>query len=103
MKTGGCDKALKTLERVKGIEPSYSAWKGVGNRAASRPIRTKYANNSHWHSKDFPACPNASLAVVARPAFNLISAKRRWHRPDRLTSAAAGAVPRRDPFGRALL
>jgi hypothetical protein len=27
MKTGGCDKALKTLERVKGIEPSYSAWK----------------------------------------------------------------------------
>jgi len=27
MKTGGCDKPLKTLERVKGIEPSYSAWK----------------------------------------------------------------------------
>jgi hypothetical protein len=23
-------KCLKTLERVKGIEPSYSAWKGVG-------------------------------------------------------------------------
>ena len=24
------DKHLKTLERVKGIEPSYSAWKGCG-------------------------------------------------------------------------
>jgi hypothetical protein len=24
-----CDKALKTLERVKGIEPSYSAWKSA--------------------------------------------------------------------------
>ena len=29
MKTGGCDKALKTLERVEGIEPSYSAWKAA--------------------------------------------------------------------------
>jgi hypothetical protein len=24
-----CDKYLKTLERVKGIEPSYSAWKAA--------------------------------------------------------------------------
>jgi hypothetical protein len=29
MKIGGCDKYLKTLERVKGIEPSYSAWKAA--------------------------------------------------------------------------
>jgi hypothetical protein len=30
MKTGDRDNALKKLERVKGIEPSYSAWKGFG-------------------------------------------------------------------------
>ena len=29
MKTGGCNKYLKALERVKGIEPSYSAWKAA--------------------------------------------------------------------------
>ena len=27
MKISVCDKYLKILERVKGIEPSYSAWK----------------------------------------------------------------------------
>jgi hypothetical protein len=30
MKTVERQKCLKTLERVKGIEPSYSAWKGFG-------------------------------------------------------------------------
>jgi hypothetical protein len=30
MEIGNRDKRLKTLERVKGIEPSYSAWKGFG-------------------------------------------------------------------------
>jgi hypothetical protein len=29
MKISMCDKYLKTLERVKGIEPSYSAWKAA--------------------------------------------------------------------------
>ena len=29
MKRGDRDKCLKTLERVKGIEPSYSAWKAA--------------------------------------------------------------------------
>jgi hypothetical protein len=29
MKIRECDKYLKTLERVKGIEPSYSAWKAA--------------------------------------------------------------------------
>jgi len=28
------DKCLKTLERVKGIEPSYSAWKAAIRTAA---------------------------------------------------------------------
>jgi hypothetical protein len=27
MQNRECDKSLKKLERVKGIEPSYSAWK----------------------------------------------------------------------------
>jgi hypothetical protein len=30
MKYNDSDKSLKKLERVKGIEPSYSAWKGFG-------------------------------------------------------------------------
>jgi hypothetical protein len=29
-KKEGCENSLKSLERVKGIEPSYSAWKGFG-------------------------------------------------------------------------
>jgi hypothetical protein len=33
MKTGGCGKPLKALERVKGIEPSYSAWKSKSDVA----------------------------------------------------------------------
>jgi hypothetical protein len=40
MKPGDCDKPLKILERVKGIEPSYSAWKGFGSSMSSRAIRT---------------------------------------------------------------
>ena len=31
---------LKTLERVKGIEPSYSAWKACCGWSLARPIRT---------------------------------------------------------------
>ena len=55
MKTGRCDKDLKTLERVKGIEPSYSAWKAAALplsytrigafpnmvRAGSQPLRDR--------------------------------------------------------------
>jgi hypothetical protein len=29
MENRACQKYLKTLERVKGIEPSYSAWKAA--------------------------------------------------------------------------
>jgi hypothetical protein len=29
-KNRDCNKYLKTLERVKGIEPSSSAWKAIG-------------------------------------------------------------------------
>ena len=47
MKTGGCDKALKTLERVKGIEPSYSAWK-----AAALPLSYTRARPINYHASE---------------------------------------------------
>jgi hypothetical protein len=50
--------ALMRLERVKGIEPSYSAWKGVENRIFSKPVRTKRPKPAYWYSTAFPACPN---------------------------------------------
>jgi hypothetical protein len=45
--SGGCDKALKTMERVKGIEPSYSAWK-----AAALPLSYTRARPINYHGKD---------------------------------------------------
>jgi hypothetical protein len=43
MEIGNRDKRLKTLERVKGIEPSYSAWKNYAQAYSARFI------GSHWH------------------------------------------------------
>jgi hypothetical protein len=49
MKTGGCNKYLKALERVKGIEPSYSAWK-----AAALPLSyTRVLANKTGHFLHF--------------------------------------------------
>ena len=45
MKTGRCDKPLKCLERVKGIEPSYSAWK-----AAALPLSYTRARPLNYHA-----------------------------------------------------
>src|SRR5260370_37607188 len=45
MKFGGCDKPLKSLERVKGIEPSYSAWK-----AAALPLSYIRAPAMNYHA-----------------------------------------------------
>jgi len=53
---------LKTLERVKGIEPSYSAWK-----AAALPLSYTRAPPFNYH-----AIPGASTAVA--PATSLSSA-----------------------------
>jgi hypothetical protein len=39
------DKCLKTLERVKGIEPSYSAWK-----AAALPLSYTRAQGINYHA-----------------------------------------------------
>ena len=46
-------KCLKTLERVKGIEPSYSAWK-----AAALPLSYTRAPPINYH-----ALPMASTAI----------------------------------------
>ena len=40
-------KSLKTLERVKGIEPSYSAWK-----AAALPLSYTRARPIHYHATE---------------------------------------------------
>jgi hypothetical protein len=45
MKSGTRAKALKTLERVKGIEPSYSAWK-----AAALPLSYTRAQAINYHA-----------------------------------------------------
>ncbi len=47
MKTGRCDKPLKCLERVKGIEPSYSAWK-----AAALPLSYTRARPLNYHATE---------------------------------------------------
>ncbi len=40
-------KSLKTLERVKGIEPSYSAWK-----AAALPLSYTRAPTMNYHARE---------------------------------------------------
>ena len=61
-KTKQCRKCLKMLERVKGIEPSYSAWK-----AAALPLSyTRIVSDLTW--------PGAGLNSPARckfPCFGL--------------------------------
>src|SRR5712671_7186918 len=42
---GGCEKCLQKLERVKGIEPSYSAWK-----AAALPLSYTRARPINYHA-----------------------------------------------------
>jgi hypothetical protein len=52
-------KSLKSqLERVKGIEPSYSAWKGFVGWILSKRIRTKGSSKRYWTVIAFPVYPN---------------------------------------------
>ena len=46
MENGGSEKCLKRLERVKGIEPSYSAWK-----AAALPLSYTRARPINYHAR----------------------------------------------------
>jgi hypothetical protein len=54
MKIRECNKCLKTLERVKGIEPSYSAWK-----AAALPLSYTRVRPINYH-----ATVSASTAML---------------------------------------
>jgi hypothetical protein len=62
MKTGGCDKALKTLERVKGIEPSYSAWK-----AAALPLSYTRARPINYHGRQAASTAMSGFGPLGRP------------------------------------
>jgi hypothetical protein len=54
MRNRNCNKYLKTLERVKGIEPSYSAWK-----AAALPLSYTRVRLINYH-----ATVSASTAML---------------------------------------
>ena len=54
-------KSLKTLERVKGIEPSYSAWKSRFSPALSKRILTFRSLTRFWFPWIFRRCQNDEL------------------------------------------
>ena len=57
-----CAKSMKILERVKGIEPSYSAWK-----AAALPLSYTRARPINYHGKE--AASTAMHRALKRPSF----------------------------------
>ena len=63
MKFGGCDKPLKSLERVKGIEPSYSAWK-----AAALPLSYTRAQAMNYHAADAASTAMRAGSAAVPPA-----------------------------------
>ena len=78
METDGSHKPLKSLERVKGIEPSYSAWK-----AAALPLSyTRAGDELSWRASGLnrsmhrfrpvvqPANRRRSAAVFTPPGLN---------------------------------
>ena len=67
MKSDPLAKSMKRLERVKGIEPSYSAWK-----AAALPLSYTRAQAMNYHAKDV-----ASTAMRAGSALFRRRASRR--------------------------
>jgi hypothetical protein len=46
---------LKSLERVKGIEPSSSAWKSLAAAVISRPVPTKRPKSGSLSANDYSA------------------------------------------------
>jgi hypothetical protein len=73
METDGSHKPLKSLERVKGIEPSYSAWK-----AAALPLSyTRAGDELSWRARGLnrsmhrlrPVLQRAT-AGVSRPSLH---------------------------------
>ena len=81
MKTGEGNKCLRTLERVKGIEPSYSAWK-----AAALPLSYTRASRDHLtrpparlNCDELPAYAAAVLAGLVPAIHVLLSSKKESH------------------------
>jgi hypothetical protein len=59
MKINEFDKCLKTLERVKGIEPSYSAWK-----AAALPLSYTRAQAMNYHATEAASTAMRQISCV---------------------------------------
>ena len=55
-------KCLKTLERVKGIEPSYSAWK-----AAALPLSYTRARPINYHGRQAASTAMSGFGPLGRP------------------------------------
>jgi hypothetical protein len=63
METDGSHKPLKSLERVKGIEPSYSAWK-----AAALPLSyTRAGDELSWRASGLNRSMQ-SVQFIVQPA-----------------------------------
>jgi hypothetical protein len=59
---------LKTLERVKGIEPSYSAWK-----AAALPLSYTRTPGINYHDATAASTSPAPFPTLNRPALAVYS------------------------------
>jgi hypothetical protein len=55
---------LKTLERVKGIEPSYSAWK-----AAALPLSYTRVRSMTYHAAPTASTSRGPVLGLNRPEF----------------------------------
>jgi hypothetical protein len=65
----------KRLERVKGIEPSSSAWKSAENSFVSTAIPTNRAVPAHWEVFQISVCRNGGDQPINLPrrAVDLIT------------------------------
>jgi hypothetical protein len=66
-------KCLKTLERVKGIEPSYSAWK-----AAALPLSYTRARPINYHGRQAASTAMSGFGPLGRPRRRPLFPRRRW-------------------------
>ena len=69
MEPGEGQKRLKSLERVKGIEPSYSAWK-----AAALPLSYTRAPGMTYHAMPMASTAGSDLVTTKSQASTALSA-----------------------------
>src|SRR6266851_2991137 len=62
MKSDPLAKSMKRLERVKGIEPSYSAWK-----AAALPLSYTRARPINYHGRQAASTAMSGFGPLGRP------------------------------------